>query len=93
MNILKDWFEIFNNLTEQQELAAIWLNKPLITGEGRTSRIAPDATVCVKGGLVIDCSNDNKATHKVIGCIGTLYNHFEITVIDLLTNEPMQIKL
>jgi hypothetical protein len=94
MDNLFHFFKSINDMySKQTELAAIWLRTPLVTGEGRTSRLAPDATVCVSDGQLIDCSEENKPTHKVIGCIGTLVNQFEITVIDLETKEPSQIKL
>jgi len=94
---MDDLFHFFKGIgdmySKQSELAAIWLERPLITGEGRMCRIAPDATVCVRNGQLIDCSGDNKPTHKVIGCIGTLINQFELTVVDLITQEPSIIKL
>lgn len=76
---------------EQQELAAIWLEKPLITGQGKTIRIAPGALVTVENESLVDCTG--KPTHKVIACFGTLNSQFEMTLIDIITNEPMQIKL
>jgi len=94
---MDDLFHFFKGIGDmysvQRELAAIWLERPLITGEGRVCRIAPDATVCVRNGQLIDCSEDNKPTHKVIGCIGTLINQFELTLISLEDNSPLQIKL
>lgn len=77
--------------TDQMELAAIWLPYSVVTGQGATHRIAPEATVSIKGGKLVDV--EGKATHKVIMCIGTLINQFELTLIDLATNEPLQIKL
>lgn len=77
--------------TEQRELAAIWLERPLITARGKSIRIAPDELVAVKNGCLVDCID--KPTHKVIACFGTLNSQFEMTLIDLITNEPMQIKL
>lgn len=77
--------------TEQRELAAIWLNKPVVTSKGRTVRIAPDDLITIENGLLVD--NKETPTHKIIACFGTLNSQFEITVVDLSTNEPSQIKL
>lgn len=85
-------FDSFSKLfTEQRELAAIWLERPLITARGKSIRIAPDELVAVKNGCLVDCLD--KPTHKVIACFGTLNSQFEMTLIDLITSEPMQIKL
>lgn len=77
--------------TDQRELAAIWLNKPILTAGGRTMRIAPGSLVKIENGLLVDCID--KPSHKVLACYGTLINQFELTVIDLETNEPGQIRL
>jgi hypothetical protein len=91
---LGDMFSSMSKLyTEQRELAAIWLHKPLVTGEGRTVRIAPEATVCVVEGVLTDCTPELPPTHKVLACFGTLTSQFEMTLIDLKTNEPLQYKL
>lgn len=86
-------FGAFGKLySDQHELAAIWLNTPVQTATERTVRIAPGHLVTIENGNLIDCVNGN-ATHKVIGCMGTLVNQFELIVTDLQTNEPSIIKL
>lgn len=90
--MLNDFFSSLNRLyTEQQELAAIWLEKPVQTASERTCRITAGHLVTIDNGKLVDCTG--KPTHKIIMCIGTLCNQFEITVIDLITSEPMQVKL
>lgn len=74
-----------------QSLAAIWLEKSVITGQGKTCRIAPDATVMVQDGVLVDCVG--KPSHKVIGCFGTLVNQFELTLIRLADGQPDILKL
>lgn len=92
---LGDMFSSMNRLyTEQRELAAIWLIGSVMTGEGkRTPRIEAGMTIRVEGERIVDVSEDNPATHKVIACFGTLNSQFEMTLIDLKTNEPHQLKL
>lgn len=92
INTLADMIRSSNELyTKQRELAAIWLFNPVITPQGKTSRIAPGMLVSIKDGCLVDMQE--QPTHKVIACYGTLTDQFEFTVIDLLTNEPDQIKL
>lgn len=79
--------------TESRELAAIWLNKALITAKGRTIRLAPDAEIAVVNGAVVDVTDTQPATHRVIGCYGTLVDQFEISVVNIETLDPSIIKL
>ena len=91
-NTLSDIVRSQNDLyTKQRELAAIWLSKSVITSQGKTPRIAPGMFVTIKDGCLVDMQE--RPTHKVLACYGTLTDQFEITVIDLFTNEPNQIKL
>lgn len=93
-NPFNDLFGSMHRLyTEQQELAAIWLEKPLLTATGSTSRITPGAIVRVENGRLTDCGSLAHATHKVIGCLGTMINQFEFVLTDIHTNEPITIKL
>lgn len=92
--MLQDFFKHLNDLyTKQVELQAIWLNKPITTSEGRTARIAADMLVRIENNLLVDVTDQLPATHKILMCMGTCYNQFELTVIDLLTNEPSQLKI
>lgn len=94
MNNFEDLFKSISRLyTEQQELAAIWLERAVVTGEGRTPRIAPEATVRIQDGGIVDVSPEAPATHKVIACFGTLNSQFELTLVNLETAQPLQIKL
>lgn len=77
--------------TEPMELAAIWLTRPLITAQGKTWRLAPDALVCIENGELVDCLGE--PTHKVIGCFGTLVDQYEVTLINIQTNEPLLLKI
>lgn len=88
-------FELFASISklynEPMELAAIWLNRSLLTAQGKTWRLAPDALVCIENGELVDCLNE--PTHKVIGCFGTLVGQFEVTLINIQTSEPLLIKI
>ena len=92
---LKEMFDGINRLyTEQRELAAIWLEKPIITGSGLTARISSGELVSVNAdGRLVDATEQAPVTHKIIAVFGTLVNQFELTLIDLKTNEPSQIKI
>ena len=77
--------------TEQTELAAIWLDKSLQTPFGRTVRLTNGSLVKVEDGKLVDFTGD--PSHKVIACFGTLVNQFELTLLDLKTNEPLQLAI
>lgn len=85
-------FESISRLyTEPRELNAIWLNRSIQTPFGRTVRVTHGTLLKIVDGKLVDYTDE--PTHKVIGCFGTLVNQFEITVLDLKTNEPSQVKL
>lgn len=78
-----DLFSSLHRLhTEQRELAAIWLEKSIQVGSGRTPRIAPGETVRV-----------NATEHKVIACFGTLSSNFELVLTGVNDNQPLIVKL
>lgn len=87
-----DIFQSIANLyTQQRELAAIWLEKPFNSPFGRRVRVTEGTLVKIENGKLVDFTGE--PSHKVLACYGTLINQFEITVINLITNEPKQIKL
>lgn len=77
--------------TKQTELAAIWLDRAFNSPFGRTVRVTNGTFVKIENGKLVDFTGE--PSHKVIACFGTLVNQFEITVLDLKTNEPSQLKL
>ena len=94
---MHDLFEalawMFNPPDKYYELTAIWLlDTPIITGEGlRTVRLEPGMTIRVSSGVIVDAP---PATHKIIGCHGTITSselYFVLT--DLKTNEPLNLKV
>lgn len=93
--MIKELTDIFSSVgklyTEKRELAAIWMEKPVNTSEGKKVRICPDCLVWVKDGKLVD--GDGEPTHKVIECRGTLVSQFELDLQDLKTNEVTTIKL
>lgn len=91
---LGDMFRQQNELyTNQRELAAIWLEKPVITSLGRMRRIEAGLLIRVEDGKMVDCEEGKPATHKIQMCIGTLYSNFELTLTHIETHEPLNIKL
>lgn len=83
--------------TEQMELAAIWLDKPLQMEGKRSIKIAPGDRARVFAGQLINCHEsdpDLQATHIVTHCRGTIYSTLlEVEVRDMKTNEVLTIKL
>lgn len=67
------------------ELEAVWIGGKLRVADGDMIAIS-EAGVISKDG--------NYATHKVIGCYGTIGDtRHELIVTDVITNEPKTIKL
>jgi len=92
MEIFNSIFTGINDLyTKQRELEAIWLERSFNSPFGRTYRVTNGTMIKIEGGKLVDFTGE--PSHKVIACFGTLVNQFEITVLDLNTNEPSQIKL
>lgn len=93
--MIKELTDVFSSVgklyTEKRELAAIWLEKPIKTSEGKKVRICPDCLVWVKDGELVD--GQGEPTHKVIECRGTLVSQFELDLQDLKTKEVITIKL
>lgn len=89
---MNNLFESISKLyTQPRELDAIWLNRSIETPFGRTVRVTTGTLLKIVGGSLVDFTGE--PSHKVIACFGTLVNQFEITVLDLKTNEPAQLKL
>jgi hypothetical protein len=84
---LTDFFSGINDYyTKKYELAAIWLDKPLITATDRTVRICPGTEVTLQDGFLTHCTG--KPTHVVKACYGTLSNILlEFELQDLKTKE------
>lgn len=85
--------------TEQMELAAIWLEKPLQMASKRSIRIAKGDEVHVMYpelamAWLADVTDRNPATHVITLCRGTIYSTLlEVDVKDLKTGEILTIKL
>lgn len=91
---LKDFFENLNRLhTQQQELAAIMMTKRVVTSVGRTLRLATGDLIRVEDGQIVDIEEGKPATHKIVMCLGTLYNNFEFILTELSTNQPTNLKV
>lgn len=89
---LQNIFESVSNLyTKQRELEAIWLSKPIETPFGRTYRLTKDSLIKIEDGKLVNFTDE--PSHKVLACFGTSIDQFEITVVDLKTNEPSQLKI
>lgn len=80
-------------------LAAIWLSKPVaISDKDKCHRITARITVGDKirldKGWIENISNENTATHEVLGCYGNISNtvlYFDLK--DLETNELFTLKI
>ena len=73
-------------------LAAIYLDKPLMTGNKfLTKRICEGDLVLIKDGEIVDCMGS--PSHRITSLHGKAASDFSINVIDLNTLELSTVKL
>lgn len=76
-----------------RELAAIWLEKPVITDDGKSIRICAGMGVKIENGKLVDLPDGEQPTHKILRCRGAHTHSFELDVLNFITGEPETIKL
>lgn len=79
-DISNGMYEMYCN---PHELAAIWLNMPILTDKGITVRLAPGAKIRYDEGYISAIRKD--FNYKVLVCYGTLIDQFRIKVLNLET--------
>jgi hypothetical protein len=83
--------------TKSMKLAAIWLEQSIMAENQTikpTRRICEGTRVRVENNHLCDITETNPATHQITECRGTLQDtNFEISLIDLKTQELSTIKL
>jgi hypothetical protein len=84
----KGIYELYEN---PHKLAAIWLNKPVLTDEGITLRIRKGHKINYADGYI--SATDNNFNKEILECYGTLINQFSLLVKDLKTGIEERIKL
>lgn len=75
------------------QLEAIWLNRPVgrirDNYYARTCRIQEDDLIKIQGNTIQYLAEDQKPTHKVLGCFGTIDSSvLEVMTIRLKDNKP-----
>ena len=76
---------LFAPTMQVTQLAAIWLEKAIQTGETKTMRIAPGDKVLIKGNEIADVVD--KPSHVILKCFGKPTSDFSIEVSDLETGD------
>lgn len=87
-DIGKAIYELYEN---PHKLAAIWLNKPVLTDEGITIRIRKGHKVTYNNGDM--SATDSNFNKEILECYGTMINQYSIIVKDLKTGIEERIKL
>jgi len=87
----------WKNLTNEMELAAIWLHKgAFVEREGRvkrTVRITKGDVICVIDGELASCAT-MKPTHKIIACYGTIDSReLKLLTTNLKDNQPLIVRV
>lgn len=94
----EDMLNVFGKqYSEEMELAAIWLEKPIIYNHKSkhwTCRMAAGDQIRIENGIIVRGTLEDEATHQVISCYGTI-NSSSLTVQlwNLETNQPEILKL
>jgi len=73
------------------ELAAIWLEKPVVTNEGKTVRLTKGHQVLVVDNELTDMIDD--PSHQVLKVFGKSNSDFSILLVDLITFDLLTINL
>lgn len=71
-DILKNLGNILNPQHKVGPLAAIWIEKGLVTKEGKKHRLAPGDFITVENGTLVDSTED--PTHVITSCNGKIDN-------------------
>ena len=89
--------DIFETLSKSfaplptMELAAIWLDKPVVTNEGKTVRLCRGHQVLVVNDKLVDVVDD--PSHQVLKVFGKSNSDFSILLVDLCNFDLLTIKL
>jgi hypothetical protein len=93
---LQNFFKDLNDslFVKEMELAAIWMEKPVVTETERTVRLTEGHKIRVEDGKIVDCEPGKPATHKILGCFGTVSSSsLGFTLMDINSNEPLTLKV
>lgn len=94
-NLVDAYFKAFAKTVSDTKLypiAAIWLDKAVITSKERKCRIVAGDEICIENGQIINCSG--KPTHRITKCYATITGYApELAVLNLSTHEIETIKL
>lgn len=71
-DILKLLGNVLNPIHKVGPLNAIWIEKGLVTKNGKVYRIAPGDFITIKDGKLIDSNDD--PTHVITSCNGNIAN-------------------
>ena len=75
-------------------LAAIWLDKSVVTKEGKMRRIVEGISLKIENGEIVDLPEGEKPTHIITSTKGNLNSTILLLgVMDLTTQELSEIKL
>lgn len=82
---------MFDHLIIPRNLAAIWLTKSIVKGDGTKSpRITKGDQVEIKENELVDCTSP---THEILECYGTTHDQFRIIVKNLETGITSSLQL
>ena len=74
------------------KLAAIWLDNPVFTSDGKTVRLCKGQQVLVRDNQLVDLDIETPS-HQVLEVFGKSNSDFSILLVNLITFDLLTIKL
>lgn len=97
MSIFFDFKKIFQPDNREMELAAIWLEKPIIYNHKSkhwTCRMEAGDQIRVEDGKIVRGTLEDEATHQVMACYGTISSStLSVQLWNLETDQPEMLKI
>lgn len=76
------------------ELAAIWYERTIQTSTERTPRLTTGHCIRVDGDKLSDVSESHPATHRIVGCHGTITSsRLSLVLVSLDENTPFILRI
>lgn len=88
-DLFKELTDGFRNMNKETILAAIWIDRSVVKGDGSKSmRVTDGDLIRVNNTYIVNCSEGQPANYQVLQCYGTLSGHItRIQCLNLDTNE------
>ena len=88
-DLFKELTDGFRNMNEETILAAIWIDRSVVKGDGSKSmRVTDGDLIRVNNTYIVNCSEGQPANYQVLQCYGLLSGYItRIVALNLDSNE------